>query len=42
MIPMTTAQICEAVQGTLFGDEYTTVTEISSVDASLFSMWYNI
>lgn len=30
MIPMTTAQICEAVQGVLFGDEHTVITAVST------------
>ena len=30
MIPMTTAQICEAAQGVLFGDEHTTITAVST------------
>ncbi|MDE7219366.1 MAG: UDP-N-acetylmuramoyl-tripeptide--D-alanyl-D-alanine ligase [Oscillospiraceae bacterium] len=30
MIPMTTAQICEAVQGVLYGDERTVVTGVST------------
>ena len=30
MIPTTAAQICEAVQGALFGDEHTVITEVST------------
>lgn len=30
MIPMTTAQICEAVQGVLYGDAHTEISEIST------------
>lgn len=30
MIPTTAAQICEAVQGALFGDEHTVITDVST------------
>ena len=30
MTPITTAQICEAVQGVLFGDEHTTISNLST------------
>ena len=30
MIPITTAQICEAVQGVLFGDEHTAISNLST------------
>lgn len=35
MIPMTTAQICQAVQGVLFGGEQTVVTDISTDSRSI-------
>lgn len=35
MIPTTTAQICEAVQGVLFGNEHTVITDISTDSRSI-------